>query len=52
MNPQRGDDAIFRALLDTNRLHIAYRISLPDMWDAVERALGHPVTFTDEPVRP
>ena len=45
------DDPLFRALLDTNRLHIAYRISLPDMWDAVEKILGHPATFTDEPRR-
>lgn len=39
------DDAIFRALVDGNRLHIAYRIGLSDMWDEIERTLGHRATF-------
>lgn len=39
------DDAIFRALVDGNRLNLAYRIGLGDMWDAIEQTLGHRATF-------
>lgn len=39
------DDAIFRALVDGNRLNIAYRIGLGDMWDDISHTLGHPVEF-------
>lgn len=39
------DDAIFRALVDGNRLNIAYRIGLGDMWDDISRTLGRPVEF-------
>lgn len=46
------DDAIFRALVDGNRLNIAYRIGLSDMWDDIAKTLGHPVEFmTLEPRR-
>lgn len=34
------DDAIFRALVDGNRLNIAYRIGLSDMWDELDRIFG------------
>lgn len=39
------DDAIFRALVDGNRLNLAYRIGLGDMWDDVAQTLGRRVTF-------
>lgn len=39
------DDAIFRALVDGNRLNLAYRIGLSDMWDDVAQTLGRRITF-------
>ena len=39
------DDAIFRALVDGNRLNLACRIGLSDMWDDVAQTLGRRVTF-------
>ena len=40
-----SDDAIFRAVMGGQRLHIAYRIGLGDMWDDVAQTLGRRVTF-------
>ncbi len=47
-----SDDAIFRAVMDGQRLHIAYRVGLGDMWDEIERhVLKRPVRFLTEQQR-
>lgn len=45
------DDPLFRALMETQRLHIAYRIGLTDMWDQIDKVLGRRATFLTETER-
>lgn len=39
------DDRIFQSLSAGYPMHMIWRMSLPAMWDEVERTLGHRVTF-------
>lgn len=45
------DDAIFRALAEGHPMHMMWRMSLPTMWDDVERTLGHAVRLLNEDER-
>lgn len=44
-------DEIFRALAAGYPMHMVWRMSLPTMWDDVERVLGHRVRFLTETER-
>lgn len=45
------DDAIFRSLADSYPMHMMWRMSLPAMWDDIERILGRRATFLTETER-
>ena len=45
------DDAIFRSLADGYPMHKVWMVSLSDMWNEVERTLGHRVRFLTEQQR-
>lgn len=42
------DDAIFRALAEGYPMHMTWVVSLGNMWDDIEKTLGHPVRFMNE----
>ncbi len=45
------DDAIFQSLSAGYPMHMVWRMSLPAMWDDVEKTLGHGVRFLTEQQR-
>ena len=45
----KPDDRIFQPLAAGYPMHMIWKLSLPNMWDEIERELGHGVRFlTDE----
>lgn len=45
------DDQIFRSLAAGYPMHMMWKLSLPSMWDDVEKELGHKVRFLTETER-
>lgn len=45
------DDQIFQSLSAGYPMHMIWRMSLPAMWDEIEKELGHKIRFLTEDQR-